>query len=204
MAGRSTAGCAKRSEPVPWCTGTRRAGGKMAVMYLWSFSTPKLPHRPGRGRTGRGGVGQRLLRAYNVYSRTWTHLLRVHRLNAISAGTWPGGPYRCGRYTTKPTPVPSRGCRIAAGPAGKATTPFGLFAGWYLGSDAPMRVLCQRVERFLPELFTFVAEPFLEAKPASSSRKISGGTRSGQGSETKSILASLFGTWRLEGRNPLL
>ena len=29
----------------------------------------------------------------------------------------------------------------------------------YLGSDAPMRVLCQRVERFLPELVTFVAEP---------------------------------------------
>ena len=34
------------------------------------------------------------------------------------------------------------------------------------------------------------------------SRKISGGTRSEQGSETKSILASLFGTWRLQERNP--
>jgi transposase len=30
------------------------------------------------------------------------------------------------------------------------------------------------------------------------SRKISGGTRSERGSETKSILASLFGTWRLQ------
>ena len=28
-----------------------------------------------------------------------------------------------------------------------------------LDSDAPMSVRCQRVERFLPELFTFVAEP---------------------------------------------
>ena len=27
------------------------------------------------------------------------------------------------------------------------------------GQRSPMRVLCQRVERFLPELFTFVAEP---------------------------------------------
>ena len=34
------------------------------------------------------------------------------------------------------------------------------------------------------------------------SRKISGGTRSERGSETKSILASLFGTWRLQERNP--
>ena len=75
----------------------------------------------------------------------------------------------------------------------------------YLGSDAPMRVLCQRVERFLPELFTFVAEPRASAdnnaaerslRPPVVSRKISGGTRSERGSETKSILASLFGTWR--------
>jgi len=33
------------------------------------------------------------------------------------------------------------------------------------------------------------------------SRKISGGTRSKKGSETKSILASLFGTWRLQNLN---
>ena len=28
----------------------------------------------------------------------------------------------------------------------------------YLDSDTPMRILCQRVERFLPELFTFIVE----------------------------------------------
>ena len=85
----------------------------------------------------------------------------------------------------------------------------------YLGSDTPMRVLCQRVERFLPELFTFIVEPRAGAdnnpaerslRPPVVSRKISGGTRSAQGSETKSIMASfmasLFGTWRLQGRNP--
>jgi len=74
-----------------------------------------------------------------------------------------------------------------------------------------MSVLCQRVERFLPELFTFVAEPQATAdnnaaerslRPPVVSRKISGGTRSDQGSETKSVLASLFGTWRLQGRDP--
>ena len=81
----------------------------------------------------------------------------------------------------------------------------------HLGSDVPMRVLCQRVERFLPELFTFIAEPQASAdnnaaerslRPPVVSRKISGGPRSEQGSETKSILASLFGTWRLQERNP--
>ena len=81
----------------------------------------------------------------------------------------------------------------------------------YLRSDAPMRVLCQRVERFLPELFVLVAEPRASAdnnaperspRPPVVSRKISGGTRSERGSETNSILASLFGTWRLQERNP--
>ena len=103
----------------------------------------------------------------------------------------------------------------------------------YLAGDAPMRVLCQRVERFLPELFTFVAEPQSAAdnnaaerslRPPVVSRKISGGTRSpgkryqehpfffgpapartqpGRDPDaTKSILTSLFGTWRLQERNP--
>ena len=72
-------------------------------------------------------------------------------------------------------------------------------------------MLCQQVERFLPELFTFAAEPRAPAdnnaaerslRPTVVSRKISGGTRPEQGSETKSVLASLSGTWRLRGCNP--
>ena len=69
-----------------------------------------------------------------------------------------------------------------------------------------MRVLCQRVERFLHELFTFVAKPRTAAvnnaaerslRPPVVSRNIIGGARSDQGSETKGIMASLLGTWRL-------
>jgi transposase len=68
--------------------------------------------------------------------------------------------------------------------------------------------LCERIERFLPELFMFVADPRVPSDNNAAersvremvvSRKISGGTRSEKGSETKSILASLFGTWRLQG-----
>ena len=39
--------------------------------------------------------------------------------------------------------------------------------------------------------------------PVVISRKVSGGTRSHQGTETKMILASTFGTWRIQGFNPL-
>jgi transposase len=66
--------------------------------------------------------------------------------------------------------------------------------------------LCERIERFLTELFAFVADARVPSDNNAAersvrhlvvSRKISGGTRSEKGSETKSILASLFGTWRL-------
>ncbi len=33
-------------------------------------------------------------------------------------------------------------------------------------------------------------------------RKISGGTRSRSGSDTKMALSTLFGTWRAKGKNP--
>ena len=39
-------------------------------------------------------------------------------------------------------------------------------------------------------------------RPLVVSRKISGGTRSEQGTGTKMTLASLFGTWRAQGLNP--
>jgi transposase len=77
--------------------------------------------------------------------------------------------------------------------------------------DVPQRTLCRRIERFVKELFTFVVDPRVSpdnnaaeraVRPLAVARKISGGTRSARGSETKGILASLFGTWRLQGLNP--
>ena len=73
--------------------------------------------------------------------------------------------------------------------------------------------LCRRIEQHIKELFVFVSHP--ETPPDNnaaerslrhlvSSRKISGGTRSGAGSGSKMTLASLFGTWRARGLNPLL
>jgi len=82
----------------------------------------------------------------------------------------------------------------------------------YLDQEVPQRVLCQRVHRFVNALFTFVVDPRVPPdnnaaeraiRPLAVSRKISGGTRSARGSRIKAILASLFGTWRLRGINPL-
>ncbi len=81
----------------------------------------------------------------------------------------------------------------------------------YVGTSAPQHTLCERVERFLPELFVFVAMPGVPAhnnlaersiRPLVVARKISGGTRSPKGSATRMGLASLFGTWMAQHLNP--
>ena len=73
--------------------------------------------------------------------------------------------------------------------------------------------LCRRIDRFIKELFVFVAEPTVppDNNPAErslrhlvASLKISGGTRSEQGTDSKMALASLFGTWRARALNPFL
>lgn len=79
-------------------------------------------------------------------------------------------------------------------------------------SDCPQRVLAKRAERFLPELFTFVEYPDVPPdnnaaeraiRPSVIARKVSGGTRSDEGSKTRSTLMSLFATWQVQGRNSL-
>lgn len=74
--------------------------------------------------------------------------------------------------------------------------------------NAPRRVLSQRIDRFLGELFTFVQCPEVPSennaaeravRPTVIARKVIGGTRSARGSETNSILRSLFETWGLQG-----
>ena len=73
--------------------------------------------------------------------------------------------------------------------------------------------LCRRIERFIKELFVFVSDPAVppdnnaaerSLRHLVTSRKISGGARSQPGTDSKMALASLFGTWRARGFNPLL
>jgi hypothetical protein len=81
----------------------------------------------------------------------------------------------------------------------------------YVQTPVPQQTLCKRVEQFLPELFVFVAVPGVPShnnlaersvRPLVIARKISGGSRSPKGSQTRMGLASLFGTWMAQGLNP--
>ena len=81
----------------------------------------------------------------------------------------------------------------------------------YAHTSSPLHTLCERVERFLPELFVFVARPEVPSdnnlaersvRPLVIARKISGGSRSPRGSDTRMDLFSLFGMWAAQGLNP--
>jgi hypothetical protein len=77
---------------------------------------------------------------------------------------------------------------------------------------APPAVLCARINRYQAELFTFVADPAVPPtnnaaeralRPLVVARKISGGTRSSQGSATRMVLQSLMATWELRDLDPV-
>ena len=77
---------------------------------------------------------------------------------------------------------------------------------------APQAKLCRHIERFIKELFVFVSHPDVPSENNAAersprhlviSRKISGGTRSEQGTDSRMTLASLLGAWRAKGLNPL-
>ncbi len=78
----------------------------------------------------------------------------------------------------------------------------------YLRTETPQRVLAQRIDRFVSEMFIFVEDPRIPSeniaaeravRPAVIARKVCGGTRSDNGTRTKMILMSLFGTWAARG-----
>ncbi len=206
--------------------------------YLWSFSTPKVRcflRRAGRGREVvaevmgdefEGVLVSDFYGACNVHQglhqRCWTHLLRdIHQLKEQypqhqGLAEWAREVREVYDHAQAyPGPDPQLPETVQRAQRVKQQQQYRQqllsICKPYLDGGAPMRVLCQRVERFLPELFAFAADPRVSAdnnaaerslRPTVVSRKISGGTRSEQGSETKSVLASLFGTWRLRGCNP--
>jgi transposase len=72
-------------------------------------------------------------------------------------------------------------------------------------------VLCRRVDRYRHALFSFVRDPEVPSHNNAAERsvrhevvgrKISGGTRSKAGTRVRTTLATLFGTWRLQGLDP--
>jgi transposase len=78
--------------------------------------------------------------------------------------------------------------------------------------SSAQHVLAKRICKYLPELFTFVEHPHVAwhnnaaeraIRPAVIARKVSGGTRSARGSQTRTRLMSVFATWALQGKQPI-
>jgi transposase len=202
--------------------------------YVWSFSTDKLRYFVYR-KSRAGSVVQEVLGeqfegvvvsdfygGYNahlgMHQRCWVHLLRdIHELKekhgkdkslrkwavAVKAIYESAKGYK--GPSAKLGPVQQQAERVKR--QREYEQELMRVCRPHLKKRRLQSRLCERLERFLPELFVFVADPRVPADNNAAersvrelvvSRKISGGTRSERGSETKSILASLFGTWRLQ------
>ena len=195
--------------------------------YVWTFSTPTDRYfvRRGRGK----GVGDEVLgesfsgvlvsdfyAAYNHYAglkqRCWVHLLRdIRELEALypkDAGLsrWAKSVRRLYGRAKAGALLATRGRLVMERRLLSMCRPF--------SNDplAPQAKLCRRIERFIKELFVFVS--YADVPPDNNaaerslrhlvvSRKVSGGTRSEQGTDSKMALASLFGSWRANGIDPL-
>ena len=81
----------------------------------------------------------------------------------------------------------------------------------WLETTGAQTTLGRRLVTQRSHLFVFGTDPAVPAtnnaaerslRPLGVARKISGGTRSARGTNTRLTLASLFGTWRAQGRNP--
>jgi transposase len=79
-------------------------------------------------------------------------------------------------------------------------------------AGSPQATLCARIARYRTDLFPFVADPAVPPtnnaaeralRPLVVARKVSGGTRSKQGSRTRMVLHSLVATWDLRGLDPI-
>ena len=200
--------------------------------YVWTFSTATERYFV-RGRRDKGMVDRVLgdafsgvlvsdfYAAYNHYEelkqRCWAHLLRdIHDLQELypedgGVRNWAGAVqelYQEAKSYSSPKEVE----RLAAKREFEQRL-MQICAPYLKNEGAAQQRLCKRIERFLPELFVFVAYPEVPSENNAAerslrhlvtSRKISCGTRSDQGTETKMLLSSLFGTWRAQGINTFL
>lgn len=210
-------------------TGWREAG---VNGYVWTFSTPtqRVFVRGSRERTmlerevGDGYAGVLISDFYAAYTTydgrhqyCWAHLLgdvadlvAQHREQPAVRG-WADGVhalYQRALAHDVADPAARRRARQ------NYETELGTLCAPYVGvADAPQRGLCERITKHLREVFVFVEDPIVPAtnnaaerslRHLVTARKISGGTRSPAGTATKMTLASLFGTWRLHGLDPLV
>ena len=206
--------------------------------YIWSVCTPTIRyyeyHRSRAGEVVKqligddfqGVLGSDFYAGYTIHQglhqRCWVHLLRdIHDLKKLhpdDALLWQWAEEVKQIYErAKAAPVPDPQVPTAKQHAQRVALQHAFeqelwqVCAPFARTQTPMHTLCERVERFLPELFVFVAYPGVPSdnnlaersvRPLVIARKISGGTRSPKGSQTRMTLASLFGTWTAQGLNP--
>ena len=199
--------------------------------YVWTFSTPteRCFLRRGRGKAVvdealgdefAGVLVSDFYAAYHHYDgpkqRCWAHLLRdIHDLRVLYADDhrlvqWAQAVhqlYQQAKAFTHPAEQQRRSAQLAL-----ERRLLALCQPYLDDPSAVQARLCRRMENHIKELFVFVAHPQVppdnnaaerSLRPVVISRKISGGTRSEQGTQTKMTLASIFGTWRAQGFNTL-
>lgn len=195
--------------------------------YIWSFSTPRVRYflyRRSRGSdVPREVLGEKFggvvaCDFYGGYSpldverqRCWVHFLRdlkkveeehCEREDVVQWARKVRGVYRRAKQFRSDL------ARLRVKAKMRFERELLDLAEPYLGGNAPQRLLAQRIEKFIPELFVFVEHPEVPSennaaeravRPSVIARKISGGSRSPKGSATRMTLMSLFGTWKLRG-----
>lgn len=152
--------------------------------------------------------------------RCWAHLLRdAHDLRKqhprdARVQTWVDDLHRLYRDATAFVATASTDPLARTAAAGRFDARLlALAQPWLADSTAPQQTLAKRITQYLGELLTFVREPGVPSdnnaaerslRHLVTTRKISGGSRSANGTTTKMALATLFGTWRVQGVNPFL
>jgi hypothetical protein len=199
--------------------------------YAWTASTP--PARLFRHGSRAGAMVEAILgdntaavlccdgdAAYHHYpgrkQRCWAHRLRdLHDLTVAHPADarlrrWAG---RVKRLYAAAVAFPQPDARVRAAAHHRYEQRLTRLCRRY--ADDPATVpgtRCRTILRHLPERFGFVAEPAVppdhnaaerSLRHLVTSRKISGGTRSPQGTATRMALASLFGTAQARGQEPL-
>ena len=198
--------------------------GPAAVRYFeFAHSRGHLIARRILGADWRGWLVTDFYAAYNLipgrHQRCWVHLLRdLHDLKQAQAANpavvqWATDVrqlYDDAQAWLAAHPAPPRAERHAAY-ADLFTRMCRLGEQYALTADHPCGTLAKRLLRHQDELFQFVVVPGLPAdnnlaersiRPLVIMRKISGGTRSAEGTKTRLTLASLLQTWAARNLNP--
>ena len=200
--------------------------------YIWALATPtgerSFTFRRSRagavinallGEDFRGVLTTDFYAGYNDtpggrHQRCWVHLLRdLHALTELHPGSVAVHAWKDALVALYQRGKAARGDPLAARLAAQLQTELVDLAHLCVGvAGHPCATLAKRLLRHQGELFTFLTAPGVDpdnnaaeraVRPLVVARKISGGSRSAQGTTTHMTLASLVQTWLAQGRNPL-